>query len=109
MAKPPTRRASTRDIEKFLQKSKTIAAFVDRQPRLLFAIDATASRQPTWDSASHLQQEMFSATAGTGALVVQLCYFRGFHEFFASQWLNDSQQLARIRCPFLNGFRKYYR
>ena len=96
MAKPPTRRASTRDIETFLQKSKTIAAFVDRQPRLLFAIDATASRQPTWDSASHLQQEMFSATAGIGALVVQLCYFRGFHEFFASQWLNDSQQLARI-------------
>jgi len=96
MAKPPSRRSSSQDIQRFLQKSRTITQFVDKQPRLLFAIDATASRQPTWDSASHLQQEMFRATRDVAALAVQLCYYRGFHQFFASQWLTDSEQLSRL-------------
>ncbi len=59
MAKPPARRSSSQDIDRFLQHSRNIAAFVAKQPRLLFAIDATASRQPTWDSACQVQQEMF--------------------------------------------------
>ena len=95
MAKPPSRRASAREIEQFLQKSRDITRFVEKQPRLLFAIDATASRQPTWDTASHLQQEMFLATRNIASLAVQLCYYRGFNGFFASDWLTDSEQLAR--------------
>jgi hypothetical protein len=102
MAKPPSRRSSSTEIARFLQQSKSIAEFVERQPRLLFAIDATASRQPTWDTASHLQQEMFRATSGVAQLAVQLCYYRGFHEFHASPWLTDSkalsQSMARVRC-----------
>lgn len=96
MAKPPSRQSSPAEITRFLQKSRNIARFVDKQPRLLFAIDATASRQPTWDSATHLQQEMFRAVAKTSALAVQLCYYRGFHDFRASAWLTDSAQLSRL-------------
>mgnify|MGYP006428598033 FL=1 len=94
MAKPPARRSSSQEIQRFLQQNKTIATFVERQPRLLFAIDATASRQPTWNSAMHLQQEMFRATHEIGPLAVQLVYFRGFLEFSASRWLTDAEQLA---------------
>jgi hypothetical protein len=96
MAKPPARRSSPQEITQFLQKSRTITEFVDKQPRLLFAVDATASRQPTWDRASHLQQEMFLASGKVASLAVQLCYYRGFAEFQASRWLTDSTALARL-------------
>ena len=59
-------------------------------------MDATASRQPTWDSASQVQQEMFRATGTLSTLAVQLAYYRGFHGFFASPWLTDSDQLAQL-------------
>ena len=96
MAKPPARRSSSQEIAQFLQKSRTITEFVEKQPRLLFAVDATASRQPTWDRASQLQQEMFQASGKVAALAVQLCYYRGFGEFHASPWLTDSAELARL-------------
>ncbi|GAB5450648.1 MAG: hypothetical protein Hals2KO_09760 [Halioglobus sp.] len=96
MAKPPSRRSSSNEIAQFLAKSKAITAVVDKQPRLLFAVDATASRQPTWDSACHLQQEMFRATSSIAALAVQLCYYRGFHDFYASRWLTDSNALSSL-------------
>jgi hypothetical protein len=94
--KPPSRRSSAGEIDQFLQKSKAIAQVVERQPRLMFAIDATASRQPTWDSACHLQREMFKATSSIATLAVQLCYYRGFNEFFASRWLSDGERLGQL-------------
>lgn len=96
MPKPPSRRSSAGEIDQFLQKSKAIAQVVERQPRLIFAIDATASRQPTWDSACHLQREMFKATSSIATLAVQLCYYRGFNEFFASRWLSDGERLGQL-------------
>ena len=48
--------------------------------RLMFAMDATASREPSWDQACHLQAEMFGATDGLGGLEVQLVFFRGYGE-----------------------------
>jgi len=96
MAKPPERRSSPQDIAQFLQKSSAITQVVERQPRLLFAVDATASRQPTWDHASQLKQEMFQASGAVSTLAVQLCYYRGFAEFRASRWLTDSAALARL-------------
>lgn len=96
MAKPPSRRSSSNEITQFLQQSRNISEFVAKQPRLLFAIDATASRQPSWDSACHVQREMFLATRDIASLAVQLCYYRGFQQFFASPWLNDSEQLSRL-------------
>jgi len=96
MPKPPARRSSPQEIAQFLKKSTSIARLVEQQPRLLFAIDATASRQPTWDQATRLQQEMFRASDTVASLAVQLCYYRGFAEFNASRWLPDSAQLARL-------------
>jgi hypothetical protein len=63
--------------------------------RLIFALDATASRQPTWDRACHIQAEMFRETASLGGLAIQLCYFRGFQEFHAEPWLTDGQALVQ--------------
>lgn len=95
MNKPPAKRSSPQEIQQFLERGKAISAFVEKQPRLLFAIDATASRQPTWSIASQLQQNMFLATRKLTSLSIQLCYYRGFHEFFASQFFTDSNELAR--------------
>jgi hypothetical protein len=73
-----------------------------RPGRLLFAIDATASRQPTWDRACQLQGEMFQATRDLGGLAVQLAYFRGYMEFAATPFLTDANELTRrmtgVRC-----------
>jgi hypothetical protein len=61
----------------------------------LFALDATMSRQPTWDQACHIQAEMFRETAAIGGLEVQMVYFRGFGECRATKWLSDSDALLR--------------
>lgn len=70
--------------------------------RLIFAMDATASREPTWDRACHIQSEMFLATDSLGGLDVQLCYYRGFREFEAAPWLGNSADLlgrmSAVRC-----------
>jgi len=96
MARVPVRRSTSREIGQFLERSRNITEFVTRQPRLLFALDATASRQPTWDRASHLQQEMFRAASDIAALAVQLCYYRGHGEFVAGRWLGDAAQVSRL-------------
>ncbi|MCD7058841.1 class I SAM-dependent methyltransferase [Pelagibacterium xiamenense] len=64
--------------------------------RLLFALDATMSRQPTWDLACQLQAEMFETVAKTGGLDVQLIFFRGFGECQASKWVRDARALADL-------------
>ena len=66
-----------------------------RRGRLIFAMDATASRAPTWDRACHLQGEMFAETADIGGLSVQLVYFRGFNEFTATKWVETASDLTR--------------
>jgi hypothetical protein len=63
--------------------------------RLIFVLDATASRQPTWDRACQFQAEMFGATASLGGLAIQLCYFRGFGEFHAAPWVADAKPLIQ--------------
>ncbi len=63
--------------------------------RLIFAIDATASREPSWDRACRIQGEMFEATAALGGLDVQLVFYRGFHECKASRWLGTAEALHR--------------
>ncbi len=63
--------------------------------RLIFALDATASRQPTWDRACHIQADMFATAASLGGLSIQLCYFRGFGEFQAVPWLMDGSTLVQ--------------
>ena len=64
--------------------------------RLLFAMDATASREPTWDHACSLQGEMFVAAETLGGLDVRLAFYRGFDEFKVSKWTSDGHELARL-------------
>ncbi len=64
--------------------------------RLVIALDATMSRQPTWDRACAIQSEMFQAAGTVGELAMQLVYFRGFGECAASKWVRDAQALAAL-------------
>jgi hypothetical protein len=64
--------------------------------RLLFAMDATASREPTWDHACTIQGEMFVAADALGGLDVRLGFYRGFDEFKVSRWTSDGRELARL-------------
>lgn len=64
--------------------------------RLIFAMDATASREPTWDRAVQVQGQMFLETAALGGLDVQLVYYRGFDECRASRWVGNPADLVRL-------------
>ncbi len=70
--------------------------------RLLFAMDATASREPTWDRACHIQGQMFEETQALGGLEVQLLFYRGFGECKTSPWVDNAMALVRrmtaVRC-----------
>jgi hypothetical protein len=82
------------EIDQFLKQLKTPTPGPSiATGRLVFALDATASRQPTWDQACHLQNSMFEATAGLGRLDVQLVYYRGYSECKTSRWLSSAALL----------------
>ena len=59
-------------------------------------MDATASREPTWDQACQVQGQMFLETAALGGLDVQLVYYRGFDECRASRWVDNPSDLVRL-------------
>lgn len=95
--------SSKSDIAQFLDAARSITRPAGGESgRLIFALDATMSRQPTWDAACMLQSEMFNAVGRAGGLSVQLVYFRGFGECRASKWVGDTTQLrdlmVRIDC-----------
>ena len=102
---PPTTRRTNdlptdggRAVDSFLAKvaaaPKTGGS--GRRGRLLFAMDATMSRQPTWDRACQIQGDMFLETAAIGGLSVQLAFFRGHSELKASRWVDQSEALLRL-------------
>lgn len=86
------------DLDVFLAKVEKTPAPVDRtrRGRLVFALDATMSREPTWDIACDIQSTMFETTAQIGGLDVQLVYFRGFRECRAGKWQADARGLGRL-------------
>ena len=90
-------RSSQQEVDAFLRKVAAVpgAGAGEGRGRLIFAMDATASRGPTWDRACHIQAEMFRETKALGGLEVQLVYYRGFGEFQASDWAKDSDTLLR--------------
>jgi len=100
--KEPAHRSA--DVAAFLQKVARTPAVrpAGGRGRLMFAMDATASREPTWDRACQLQGELFHATDGLGGLEVQLVFYRGFGECKASPWVASSSELVRrmvaVRC-----------
>lgn len=94
----PTTPASSEEVAAFVDKVKTMPAVrtPGQRGRLLFALDATASRQPAWDRAARLHGEMFAATQSLGGLEIQLCWYCGFGEFYATPWLRDSGRLMAV-------------
>ncbi|HWE75440.1 MAG TPA: VWA domain-containing protein [Stellaceae bacterium] len=98
--------AKSAEVDAFLRK---VAAMPSARPasgrgKLIFAMDATASREPSWDHACKLQGEMFEATAALGGLDVQLVFYRGFNECKASKWLSTAPSLhGAMRAVFCMG------
>jgi hypothetical protein len=91
-------------VEQFLAQVQAMPPVAPsaQRGRLVLAMDATMSRQHSWDTALAIQGDMFIETGKIGGLDVQLVYFRGFDECRASKWSSDTQSLARlmsgIRC-----------
>ncbi len=101
MPRPPTPHDN---VQRFLAQARAAGLPAKRAPRrVLFALDATASRESTWDLAMNLHAELFQVAAGqAGAnqgggaaaeIAVQLAYYRGFNEFHASPWSTSAAEL----------------
>jgi hypothetical protein len=85
------------EIDAFVRRARALGPRTDgKRGRLTFALDATMSRQPTWDLACALQAEMFQEAAAIGGLDVQLVYYRGISECRASKWVFDPKRLAEL-------------
>jgi hypothetical protein len=96
-------RSGSREIDDFVHLARALATTKGAaKGRLVLALDATMSRQPTWDMACRLQGEMFDAVGKSGGLEVQLAYFRGLSECRASGFVRDTASLkdlmTRIDC-----------
>ena len=97
-------KSSKSAIDAFVEKVRSTPVIKSGQERgrLMFAMDATGSREPSWDRACQLQGEMFTETAALGGLDIQLCYYRGFGEFEASPWLSSRdallQRMTNVSC-----------
>jgi hypothetical protein len=90
--------SSRADIDAFVQRARTLAPSISPgdRGRLIFALDATMSRQPTWDQACRLQADMFNEAAAIGGLDIQLAYYRGLSECRVSRFVSDARQLGGL-------------
>ncbi len=94
---PQGRASSADDIAAFVAKARAMSPHAaGGRGRLVFALDATMSRQPTWDMACTLQADMFREAASVGSLDIRLVYYRGLSECRATGWISDSADLARL-------------
>jgi hypothetical protein len=86
------------ELDSFLEEVKQLAGGGSGggRGRIIFALDATQSRQPTWDTACKLQADMFREVAAAGGLDVQLVYYRGDDQCAASRWTGDTKHLTKI-------------
>jgi hypothetical protein len=96
--------SSSQEIDDFLSKMASVPVLrpANKKGRLIFALDATASREPTWDQACRIQGDMFTETEALGGLEVQMAWYRGFTNFRSTPWLSNSRDLVRymadVRC-----------
>jgi len=90
------KQSNSSEIANFIKQAGQVreAAMGDASSgKLMFVLDATASRQPTWDSACELQGQMFEAAAAVGGLQIQLCFYRGYKESRFSKWFVQPSHL----------------
>lgn len=99
---PAAQQSDKSEIEAFVRQARALGGTAAGSGRLILSLDATMSRQPTWDLACSLQAEMFDAVGKAGALAVQLVYFRGLGECRSSSFVTDTESLkglmTRIEC-----------
>jgi hypothetical protein len=93
---PLAHRPVSAEVAAFVEAARNAPVAAAGRGRLIFALDATMSRQPTWDLAQGLQARMFQAAADLGGLDVQLVYFRGFNECRASNFVSGGQGLGNL-------------
>src|ERR1700685_2013256 len=94
---PGARPPASEDIAAFVAKARAmLPQAAGARGGLVFALDATMSRQPTWDMACTLQADMFREAAALGSLDIRLVYYRGLNECRASAWISDSAALAKL-------------
>src|SRR3977135_3509743 len=94
---PEAKPSASEDIAAFVAKAHAMSPHAaGAKGRLVFALDATMSRQPTWDMACALQADMFREAASIGSLDIRLVYYRGLNECRASGWISDSAHLGRL-------------
>ncbi len=94
---PEATPSASEDIAAFVAKARAMSPHAaGAKGRLVFALDATMSRQPTWDMACALQADMFREAAALGSLDIRLVYYRGLSECRATGWISDSAQLAKL-------------
>jgi hypothetical protein len=94
---PEANPSGSEDIAAFVARARAMSPHAaGARGRLVFALDATMSRQPTWDMACALQADMFREAAAVGSLDIRLVYYRGFNECRASGWISDTAQLAKL-------------
>jgi hypothetical protein len=94
---PDSKSSTSDDIAAFVAKARAMSPHAaGGRGRLVFALDATMSRQPTWDMACALQADMFREAASLGSLDIRLVYYRGLSECRATGWISDSAELARL-------------
>lgn len=88
---------STSGVAQFVSKARALKRIANAQTRIIFSLDATASRAPTWQQAQSLHQELFDAASeseSTG-LALQLCYFKGVATFHSSHWVTTADGLRK--------------
>jgi len=96
-AVPQAKASTSEDVAAFVAKARALSPHAPgAKGRLIFALDATMSRQPTWDMACALQADMFREAAVLGSLDIRLVYYRGYNECRATGWISDSSKLATL-------------
>ena len=104
MAKDQLTPSDSLSVQDFLKKSRQLTGDQKKSTpsRLLFAMDATASREHAWDMACQIQAEMFMSTQEIGRLEISLCYYRGYNEFHSLAWTGNAEhlrdQMLQVRC-----------
>jgi len=100
----PSNKLKQQEIKGFLEQiaKAPLVTKGNSNGRLLFAMYATASREPMWDIASQIHAEMFESVTNIGGLSIQLCYYRGFNEFNYFSWTDQPasmlNSISSVRC-----------
>jgi hypothetical protein len=86
------------DISAFLKTAAAVGPpkVPGERGRLVFALDATASREPTWGMAQEITGQMFTEAAKVGTLDIQLVFFRGIGECRSSGWIAEGSRLKDL-------------